>query len=63
MTLQFRALAEEAATGGEISPEGAEAMLVAKEEDTWLQGQIDANDVIDEYDEALLAFLKEETGG
>lgn len=43
--------------------EAAEAAKVSTEEDTWLQGQIDANDVIDEYDEALLTFLKEETGG
>ncbi|MFM5907070.1 MAG: hypothetical protein ACKOPO_05735 [Novosphingobium sp.] len=42
--------------------EANEAARVTVEEDTWLQGQIDGNDQIDEYDEALLAFLKEEAG-
>jgi hypothetical protein len=42
--------------------EAAEAAKVTTEEDTWLQGQIDGNDQIDEYDEALLAFLRQDSG-
>lgn len=36
------------------------AEQVTHQENTWLQGQIDANDRVDEFDQALLDFLKEE---
>lgn len=49
--------------GLDKAPEVAAAAAVTTEENTWLQGQIDANDQIDEYDEALLAFLAEEKSG
>ncbi len=37
----------------------ASAAEVTHQENTWLQGQIDANDQLDAYDQALLDFLKE----
>ncbi|MFM5931053.1 MAG: hypothetical protein ACKOPQ_09115 [Novosphingobium sp.] len=46
----------------DFAAEANEAARVTVEEDSWLQGQIDGNDQIDEFDEALLAFLKEEAG-
>ncbi|MCW1401385.1 hypothetical protein OKA06_03210 [Novosphingobium sp. MW5] len=49
--------------GLDKAPEVAAAAQVTTEESTWLQGQIDANNVVDEYDEALLAFLAEEKSG
>lgn len=49
--------------GLDKAPEVAAAAQVTVEENTWLQGQIDANNVVDEYDEALLAFLAEEKSG
>lgn len=49
--------------GLDKAPEVAAAAAVTVEENTWLQGQIDANNVVDEYDEALLAFLAEEKSG
>ncbi len=39
-----------------------EAREVNSIEETWLEGQIDGNGRIDEYDQALLDFLKEESG-
>ncbi|PLK27259.1 hypothetical protein [Novosphingobium sp. TH158] len=46
----------------DTAAEQAAAAVVTTEENTWLQGQIDGNSRIDEYDEALLAFLEQETG-
>ena len=40
--------------------EAAEAAEVTTMEQAWLQGQIQANGQIDEYDQALLDFLAEE---
>ncbi len=45
------------------APEVQAAAEVTTEENTWLQGQIDGNDQVDEYDEALLVFLAEEKSG
>ena len=39
--------------------EVAAAQEVTSVEQAWLQGQIDANGLIDEYDQALLDFLAE----
>lgn len=43
----------------DLSGGAAAAAEVTHVENTWLQGQIDANDVVDEYDQALLDFLKQ----
>ena len=39
-----------------------EARAVTGDERAWLDGQIDANHHIDDYDTALLDFLAEEIG-
>ena len=51
--------------GGKAEPvdlddEAASAHEVTTIENAWLQGQIDANGQIDEYDQALLDFLAED---
>ena len=43
----------------DLSSEVMKAEEVTLIENTWLQGQIHANDVIDDYDQALLDFLRE----
>lgn len=43
----------------DLDAEVADAARLTSEEDTWLQGMIDANDQIDAMDKALLAFLAE----
>jgi hypothetical protein len=42
-----------------LNAEVAQAAQVTTIENTWLQGQIDANDLVDDYDQALLDFLRE----
>lgn len=44
----------------DLDSEVARDAALTAEEDLWLQGQMDANDHIDEYDQALLDFLAEE---
>lgn len=43
--------------------EAAQAFEVTPDEKLWLQGHIDADGQIDEYEQALLKFLAEENGG
>lgn len=43
----------------DLDAEVAEAAEVTVEEDTWLQGMIDANDQVDAMDKALLKFIAE----
>lgn len=43
----------------DLNAEVAQAAQITTVENTWLQGQIDANDVVDDYDQALLDFLRE----
>lgn len=43
----------------DVDTEVADAARLSTEEDTWLQGMIDANDQVDAMDKALLKFLAE----
>ena len=58
----FAAMSEEAAPPRHIELEVADAAEVTTMEQAWLQGQIQANGQIDEFDQALLDFLAEEEG-
>lgn len=58
----FAAMREEAAPPRHIELEAADAAEVTTMEQAWLQGQIQANGQIDDYDQALLDFLAEEEG-
>ena len=55
-------MSEEAAPPRHIELEVADAAEVTTMEQAWLQGQIQANGQIDEFDQALLDFLAEEEG-
>ena len=46
----------------DIAAEVSSARAVDENEQTWLEGRIDGNGTVDEYDEALLAFIEEESG-
>lgn len=48
--------------GTSIDDRVADARNVDVNEATWLEGELDGNGRIDEYDQALLAFLREESG-
>jgi hypothetical protein len=48
--------------GPDLDARAAEARGVDVTEQTWLEGQIDENGQVDEYDQALLDFLAEESG-
>lgn len=48
--------------GPDRDAQAAEARAVDLAEQTWLEGRIDGNGIVDEFDEALLAFLAEESG-
>jgi len=48
--------------GNDLDGEVASARDVTANEQMWLEGQLDANGHIDEYDQAVLDFLAEESG-
>jgi hypothetical protein len=48
--------------GRDLDAEVGKAREVTANEQMWLEGQLDGNGRIDEYDEALLDFLAEESG-
>jgi hypothetical protein len=48
-------------TERKLDTEVESARKVTAEEQTWLEGQLDGNGVIDEYDRALLEFIAEES--
>ncbi|MDG2004121.1 MAG: hypothetical protein P8J20_12400 [Novosphingobium sp.] len=48
--------------GSDLESEVAKAAEVTSGEQLWLEGQLDNNGKVDEYDQALLDFLAEESG-
>lgn len=48
--------------GPDTSSQAAQARAVDINEQTWLEDRLDGNGQLDEYDQALLAFLNEESG-